>query len=168
MALNNYNNKYWLNIDTGTAFAKTYNAILLLCLCTFVLNTISVVIIAFIIHPCDLTVVICYLIWPCGMAVHIRYLISHNSSLSSHTVIKYTLGWVCIPLCVNVIHLTSLGFSSWCPQSIPPVDSCFQGIAVKTSLCTSDYINIQGWFCICIWNLMCVLLRIRYILLDTY
>ena len=48
----------------------------------------GLIILVFIIHPCDPTVVICYLIWPYDMAVRITYLISHGSSLSYNTVIK--------------------------------------------------------------------------------
>ena len=45
-------------------------------------------------YTCDHRVVICYLIRPYDMAVHIIHFISHNYSLSSHTVIKvyYMLG----------------------------------------------------------------------------
>ena len=84
-----------------------------------------------IIHPCDPTVVICYLIWLCDTAVRITYLISHNSSLSYTTVIKtyFRLGVykAKLPLCLDIIRCTSLGFPSWCPESNRPMDSCFQG-----------------------------------------
>ena len=33
-------------------------------------------------------VMICYMIWPCDIAVRITYLISHSSCLSCHTVIE--------------------------------------------------------------------------------
>ena len=56
--------------------------------CKFVILFAKLVILQFIIHPCDPTVVICYLIRPCDIAIRITYLISHNSSLSCNTVIK--------------------------------------------------------------------------------
>ena len=44
-------------------------------------------------------VVICYLIWPCDIAVRITYLISHSSSLTYNTVIKgYFSGCVYIKI----------------------------------------------------------------------
>ena len=48
----------------------------------------DIIILLFIIHPCDPTVVICHLIRLCDIAVCITYLISHSSSLSYNTVIK--------------------------------------------------------------------------------
>ena len=85
---------------------------------------------------CDPTVVICYLIWPCDIAVHITYLISHNSSLSSHSVMKGYFWVGCIsntklPSCVDIIHCTSLSFPSWCPENTHPRDSCFQGTSCE-------------------------------------
>ena len=90
----------------------------------------------FIIHLCDPTVVICYLIWPCDIAVRITFLISHSSSLSYNTVIKRYFQVGCIintklPSCVDIIHHTTLGFPSWCPESTRPTDSCFQGTSWK-------------------------------------
>ena len=81
----------------------------------------------FIIHPCDPTVVICYLIRPCDIAVCITYLISHSSSLTYNLRI---FQFVCIintklPSCGDIIGRTSLGFPSWCYESIPPTNPCF-------------------------------------------
>ena len=89
----------------------------------------------FIIHPCDPTVVICYLIRPCDIAVCITYLISHSSSLTYNLRI-FQVGCIIytkLPSCNDIIHRTSLGFPSWCPESTRPTDSCFQAPAVKTS-----------------------------------
>ena len=33
--------------------------------------------------------------------------------------------------CVDIICRTSLGFSSWCPESTRPTDSCFQGTSCE-------------------------------------
>ena len=105
----------------------------------------------FIIHPFDPTVVICYLIWPCDIAVCITYLISHSYSITYNLRI-FQFGCIIntkLPSCDDIIRRTSLGFPSWCSESTPPTDSCFQAPAVKTSRCTADYINTLGWFCIC-------------------
>ena len=89
----------------------------------------------FIIHPCDPTVVICYLIRPCDIAVCITYLVSHSYSLTYNLRI-FQFGCIIntkLPSCDDIIHRTSLGFPSWCPESTRPTDSCFQALAVKTS-----------------------------------
>ena len=83
-------------------------------------------ILPFIIQPCDPTVVICSLIWLCDTAVRITYLISHSSSSSYNTVIKgyFSLGCIIntkLPSCIDIIRRTSLGFPSWCPESIRPM-----------------------------------------------
>ena len=99
----------------------------------FIILMLLVILISFIIHPCDPTVVICYLIWPCDIAVCITYLVSHSSSLSYNiTVIKKIFQVGCIintklPSRVDIIRPTSLGFPSWCPESTRPTDSCFHG-----------------------------------------
>ena len=36
-----------------------------------------------------------------------------------------------LPSCVGIIHRTSLGFPSWCPESTRPMDSCFQGTSCE-------------------------------------
>ena len=89
----------------------------------------------FIIYPCDTTVVIFYLIWPCDTTICSTYLVSHSYSL---TYILRIFQFGCIintklPSCDDIIHRTSLGFPSWCPESTSPTDSCFQAPAVKTS-----------------------------------
>ena len=92
-------------------------------------------ILIFIIHPCDPTVVICYLIWPCDTNVCITYLVSHSYSLTYNLRI-FRFGCIIntkLPSCDDIIHRTSLGFPSWCPESTRPTDSCFQAPAVKTS-----------------------------------
>ena len=89
----------------------------------------------FIIHPCDPTVVICYLIWPCDTTICITYLVSHSYSLTYNLRI-FQFGCIIntkLPSCDDIIHRTSLGFPSWCPESTRPSDSCFQAPAVKTS-----------------------------------
>ena len=90
---------------------------------------------SFIVHPCDPTVVICYLIWPCDTTICITYLVSHSYSLTYNLKI-FQFGCIIntkLPSCVDIIHRTSLGFPSWCPESTRPTDSCFQAPAVKTS-----------------------------------
>ena len=62
----------------------------------------------------------CYLIWPCDISVCITYLISHSSSLSYNLKI---FQFRCIintklPSSFDIIRSTSLGFPSWCPESI--------------------------------------------------
>ena len=87
----------------------------------------------FIIHPYDPTVVICYLIRPSDIAVCITYLISHSSSLTYNLRI-FQVGCIIntkLPSCVDIIHLTSLGFHSWCSEGTRPTDSCFQGTSCE-------------------------------------
>ena len=79
------------------------------------------------------TVVICYLIRPCDIVVCITYLISHSSSLTCNLRI-FQFGCIIntkLPSCDDIIHLTSLGFPSWCPESTRPTDSCFQGTSCE-------------------------------------
>ena len=92
------------------------------------LPVLPVFILKFIIHPCDPTVVICYLIWPCDTTVCITYLVSHIYSLTYNLRI-FQFGCIIntkLPSCDDIIHRTSLGFPSLCPESIRPTDSCFQ------------------------------------------
>ena len=113
------------------------------------------IILYFIIHPFDPIVVICCLIWPCDIAVCITYLISPSSSLSYNAVNKgyFRLGvYTKLPSCVDIIHRTSLGFSSWCPESTRSTDSC-SGTSCEYLLMMADYINTLRWFCIYIRNI---------------
>ena len=107
----------------------------------------------FIIHPCDPTVLICYLIWPCDIDVRITYLISHSSYLSYNTVITGYFQVGCIintklPLCVDIIRSTSLGFHSWCPESTRPTDSCFQGTSCENLMMYSGLYQHTWVVCI--------------------
>ena len=92
----------------------------------------------FIIHQCDDIVVICYLIWPCDIAVYITYLISHTSSLSSYSVIKGYFGVRYIIntkllSCVEVIRHTSLGFPAGALKALVLRTRASRTPAVKTS-----------------------------------
>ena len=81
----------------------------------------------FIIHPCDPTVV--YLLFDMAIAVRITYLISHRLFLMLFFRI-FQVGCIKntkLPACVDIIHRTSLGFHSLCPESTRTMDSCFQG-----------------------------------------
>ena len=76
---------------------------------------------------------ICYLIWPCDTTVCITYLVSHSSSLIYNLRI-FQFGCIIntkLRSCDDIIHCTSLGFPSWCPESTRPMDSCFQGTSCE-------------------------------------
>ena len=96
-------------------------------------NNAYCIITYFIIHPCDPTVVVCYLTWPCDKAVRITYHISHSYSLT-HNLRIFQFGCIIntkLPSCDDIIHRTSLGFPSWCPESTRPTDTCFQGTSCE-------------------------------------
>ena len=121
---------------------------------------IFIVLLYFIIHPCDPTVVTCYLIRPCDIAVCITYLISHSSSLSYHTVIKGYFQVGCIinttlPSCDDIICRTSLGFPSWCPESTRPMDSCFQGTSCE-NLVMYGRLYQHTWVDLYIYKSLCL------------
>ena len=87
-----------------------------------------------IISPNDTTDVIWYFIWLCDMDVT-SY---HTVLIFAVMVIESTFEIGCIintelPSCDDVFGRTSLGFPSWCPESIWPMDSCFQDTSWDTS-----------------------------------
>ena len=68
------------------------------------------------------SVVIWDLIWLCDMDLHITHLISHSTYFCCHMVIEKLFVVGCIintklPSCVDLLHSTSLGFPSWCPEN---------------------------------------------------